>query len=245
MTPFAGGNRVTSPFGPRKSPISGAAETHRGQDIVPTDGNWQVRECTGGTVLRVTADQWRGKYVDVQTAPGVFQRYQHMDVISVGVGQTVPQGTVLGLAGSTGDVTGRHLHFGVYKNGTAEACAVNPAAFSGVPNTTATHPGNSALDKAPAQPEAPAQPQAPSQPQAPAQPNNPGGTASTPGQSTQPTVPDTCGSSLGSCSEHTEKPCGKSAALHSAADTAQTALAGANQLCAQLSALLATLQEAL
>ena len=198
MTPFAGGNRVTSPFGPRKSPISGVAETHRGQDIVPTNGNWQVRECTGGTVLRVAADQWRGKYVDVQTAPGVFQRYQHMDVISVGVGQAVPQGAVLGLAGSTGDVTGRHLHFGVYKNGTAEACAVNPAAFSGVPNTAATHPGNSALDKAPA----------------------------------PPTAPDTCA-------------CGRAAALAHAATTAQTALAGASQVCTQLSALLATLQEAL
>ena len=148
MTPFKGKNKGTSPFGPRTSPITGRAEQHRGQDITAPDGDWQVREVTGGTVLRVTSDQWRGKYVDVQTKPGTFERYQHMDAIYVTVGQKVPQGTVLGMAGSTGDVTGRHLHFGVYQGGSAEANAVNPAAWSDVPNTVGTHPGDDNLDGA-------------------------------------------------------------------------------------------------
>lgn len=161
MTPFAGQNRVTSAFGPRKSPITGRAEQHRGQDIVPTNGNWAVRECTGGTVVRVAYDNARGKYVDVQTSSKIFERYQHMDSIAVAVGQAVPQGTVLGFAGSTGAVTGRHLHFGVYKNGTAEACAISSELWSGVPNFVGTYPGNDDLDSPVPAAEAPASPTAP------------------------------------------------------------------------------------
>ena len=149
MTPFKGRNRITSPHGARRSPVTGKTEIHRGQDITAPDGDWRVRECTGGTVLRVTWDAARGKYVDVQSRPGTFQRYQHMETIFVSVGQKVSQGEVLGLAGSTGHSTGRHLHFGVYKGGTAEACAVNPALWSGLPNASGTYPGNNALDSAP------------------------------------------------------------------------------------------------
>lgn len=148
MTPFKGPNRVTSVYGPRTSPLTGKPEQHRGQDITAPDGDWRVREVTGGTVLRVAYDQWRGKYVDVQTKPGTFQRYQHMDAIYVAVGDAVPQGATLGVAGATGDTTGRHLHFGVYRGGTAEACAVDPHQWSGLPNTAATHPGNNDLDDA-------------------------------------------------------------------------------------------------
>lgn len=147
MTPFKGINRVTSPFGYRKSPITGRTELHEGEDIVtdaaawPHDA-WKVRECTGGTVLRVTSDKWRGNYVDVQTSPGIFERYQHMHEIYVKPGQSVPQGTVLGMAGKTGDSTGVHLHMGVYKNG----AAINPEQWSDVPNRVGRYPGNDTKD---------------------------------------------------------------------------------------------------
>ncbi len=146
MTPFRGTNRVTSAYGPRRSPISGRQEQHKGEDIVAAGAwpgeAWLVRECSGGTVLRVTSDQWRGNYVDVQTAPGVFERYQHMHEIYVRPGQGVPQGCILGMAGKTGDSTGPHLHFEVQKNGVA----VNPAAWSDLPNAVGICPGNDKLD---------------------------------------------------------------------------------------------------
>ncbi len=163
MTPFASRNKITSPFGARTSPITGGQEQHRGQDITAPDGNWQVRECTGGTVIRVGYDNSRGNYVDVRTSPRHFERCQHMESIAVRAGQAVPQGTVLGMAGSTGASTGRHLHFGVYAAGpetdgytalaqinTLERFAVEPSAWSDVPNQTGTHPGNNNLDAAPA-----------------------------------------------------------------------------------------------
>lgn len=154
MTPFKTQNRVTSPFGWRT--IFDKREFHRGVDIVPTtrsgemlpESAWLIREVTGGMVLRTAADQWRGNYVDVQTAPGTFERYQHLARADVGVGQAVAQGTVIGLAGSTGQSTGRHLHFGVYRGGTAERCAVMPSAWAGLPNACGLFSGNDTLDAA-------------------------------------------------------------------------------------------------
>lgn len=159
MTPFKTQNRVTSPFGWRT--IFDKREFHRGVDIVPTtrsgemlpESAWLIREVTGGMVLRTAADQWRGNYVDVQTAPGTFERYQHLARADVGVGQAVAQGTVIGLAGSTGQSTGRHLHFGVYQGGSAEANAVIPAPWVGFANACGTYPGNDMMENAPETPE--------------------------------------------------------------------------------------------
>ncbi|MDL2214342.1 M23 family metallopeptidase [Clostridia bacterium OttesenSCG-928-O13] len=109
---------------------------------------WNVRECTGGEVVRIAHDSARGHYVDVQTDANTFERYQHMKSIAVKVGQKVPQGATLGVAGSTGSSTARHLHFGVYRGGTKEANAINPTQWSGVPNAVGTYPGNDNIDGA-------------------------------------------------------------------------------------------------
>jgi hypothetical protein len=158
MTPFAGINRVTSPYGWRTYTYNGKkiTEMHRGQDIVPTrtageavdESAWNVREVTGGVVLRISSDSSRGNYVDVQTAEGVFERYQHLKTVLVKVGQSVAQGDVIAVAGSTGQSTGRHLHFGVYKGGSAEANAVSPEEWSDIPNECGIYSGNDNYDSA-------------------------------------------------------------------------------------------------
>ena len=154
MTPFAGINRITSPYGYREYWYNGRLikEQHKGQDIVPTqqagqalpESAWAVREVTGGTVTAVSTgyNGGRGNLVKVQTAPGVVEIYQHLKTITVKVGKTVRQGDVIGVAGSTGQVTGRHLHFEVQVNGTA----VEPSAWSDLPNKAATYNGNDTLD---------------------------------------------------------------------------------------------------
>lgn len=155
MTPFKGTNRVTSVMGPRTSPITGKVEVHAGEDIVTTGtypgSAWEVRECTGGVVDKITSDKWRGNYVDVRTSSTTIERYQHMESIYVKAGQTVPQGTVLGMAGKTGDSTGIHLHFEVQVNGKA----VNPEKWSDIPNRVGTYAGNDNIDGKTTTPPAP------------------------------------------------------------------------------------------
>lgn len=156
MTPFEGTNRVTSPYGYREYFYGKRLikEYHKGQDVVPTnyageavpESAWNVREVTGGTVLRIASDAVRGQYVDVQTQPGVFERYQHLKSVLVKKGQAVRQGDVIAVAGATGQVTGRHLHFGVYVGGEKEANAVEPSAWLGLPNQAGTYPGENGKD---------------------------------------------------------------------------------------------------
>lgn len=161
MTPFRDDNIQKydgSLFGPRTNPISGKRENHRGRDITTT-GDWTVRECTGGTVIRVGYDDSRGKYIDVRTSPRHFERCQHMATIYLKKGDAAPQGIHLGVAGSTGASTGQHLHFGVYEAGpetdgytslkninALEKLAVDPGPWLDIPNTKGTFKGNNNYD---------------------------------------------------------------------------------------------------
>ncbi len=120
---------VSSHFGPRWGTM------HRGLDIangsVPIYGQ-NVVAAADGTVIYANATNWwgggYGYYVVVdhgRNANGqiVSTLYAHCSAVTVSVGQKVTGGkTVLGRAGSSGDVTGPHLHFEVRLNGSQ----VNP-----------------------------------------------------------------------------------------------------------------------
>ena len=156
MTPFRWINRITSPYGWRRYTNNAGVtirEHHNGIDVVPTrypgeavaDDAWDFREVTGGKVVAVSTgwNAGRGTLIKVQTAQGVIEIYQHCAAVYVTVGQQVPQGTVLGRAGATGNVTGAHLHFEVQVNGSP----VEPSEWMGLPNAGGTYTGNDTLDK--------------------------------------------------------------------------------------------------
>lgn len=154
MTPFSGTNRVTSPYGYREYLNSGRLikEFHHGEDVVCTkyagevvnDSDWDFREVTGAVVEEVSYgyNSGRGNLVKTKTSTGAIQIYQHCKEIYVRKGDIVPQGTVLGRAGSTGNSTGIHLHFEVQINGSP----VEPSAWLGLPNVSGTYNGNDNLD---------------------------------------------------------------------------------------------------
>jgi murein DD-endopeptidase MepM/ murein hydrolase activator NlpD len=68
----------------------------------------------------VTIAGWNGGYgilVEISHGNGFTTRYGHFSQLTVGAGQAVYQGDLLGYCGSTGWSTGPHLHFEVRKNG--------------------------------------------------------------------------------------------------------------------------------
>lgn len=76
-----------------------------------------------GTVIKASSGTWGGGYgnhVIIDHGNGLKTLYAHMDYLTVGVGDVVDQGEVIGRMGHTGRVYGRtgiHLHFEVILNG--------------------------------------------------------------------------------------------------------------------------------
>lgn len=101
-----------SPLGWRQDPIE--PETlawHQGIDIDASSGT-PVLAVTGGVVVMVgDADDGYGSKVVVDHGGGLGSVYAHLSSVSVGVGQIVGEGQVVGGVGSTGRSTGPHLHF--------------------------------------------------------------------------------------------------------------------------------------
>lgn len=90
--------------------------THQGVDIARPSAR-TIKAADNGVV---TAAGWQGAYgnrIVITHNNGYETLYAHLSSIDVSVGQTVPQGTAIGVMGSTGRSTGIHLHFEVMKNG--------------------------------------------------------------------------------------------------------------------------------
>ena len=114
--PVSGG--VSSGFGMRRHPILGYSRMHRGVDFAAGYGTPIVAATDG----RVAAAGWAGGYgrqVRLNHSGGLATSYSHMSRIAVAPGQAVRQGQVIGYVGSTGLSTGPHLHYELYRNGTA------------------------------------------------------------------------------------------------------------------------------
>ena len=130
--PAVGAYSLSSGFGYRSARISGRS-FHGGVDIVKPGGHSTGAPVLAAAAGRVTVAQngYRGygHTVVIDHGNGLETRYAHMKPgsITVRVGQTVSQGQQIGQIGSTGNVTGPHLHFEVMKNGTK----VNPMNYIG------------------------------------------------------------------------------------------------------------------
>lgn len=117
--PVAG--RITSGFGLRVHPILRFARMHRGIDFGAGHGTPIVAASDG----QVTKAGWAGGYgrqVRIAHGGGIVTSYSHMSRTVAEPGSFVRQGQLIGYVGSSGLSTGPHLHYEVYRNGTA----VNP-----------------------------------------------------------------------------------------------------------------------
>ena len=114
--PCPSSTRVTSDYGTRVSPMSGASSNHKGIDIGASAGA-NIIAAADGTVTAASYSSAAGNYVMIDHGGGLYTVYMHASSLLVSPGQTVSAGDVIAKVGSTGISTGSHLHFGVSLNG--------------------------------------------------------------------------------------------------------------------------------
>lgn len=114
IKPIADPITVTSEFGWRTSPITGAQEFHNGIDLVNGNPNTPIFASADGEVI-VAGDanyfDWYGNWTVIKHTDGMYTGYAHQSRVDVSKGQKVTAGQQIGLMGTTGPSTGEHLHF--------------------------------------------------------------------------------------------------------------------------------------
>ena len=123
-SPVSGGLHVTSPYGYRVYPITGGWFMHNGVDLRSSCGSPQFAAASG-TVVKIGYAASNGTHGNqVILNHGVLQGrstatvYNHLSRFAVSAGQRVSKGQVIGYTGATGNVTGCHVHFELWLNGT-------------------------------------------------------------------------------------------------------------------------------
>lgn len=105
-------DRITAPYGDRRTFNGKLSSQHFGVDIDGDPGT-PVVAANDGTVVMTRDNYSAGKTVILHHGAGLYTTYFHLSRITVKKGARLKQGQPLGLVGSTGRVTGPHLHWGV------------------------------------------------------------------------------------------------------------------------------------
>ena len=111
--------RITSGYGYRRSPFGRGL--HDGLDI-GAPMSTPVRAAMAGRVESVGYDNVYGNFVIIRHTEGYKTLYGHLESCEARSGAYVDIDTVIGYVGNTGQSTGPHLHFTVYKDGSS----INP-----------------------------------------------------------------------------------------------------------------------
>ncbi|MGW0389817.1 M23 family metallopeptidase [Streptomyces sp. NPDC003042] len=101
--------------------------SHTGIDFHASLGT-SIRAVGAGTVVEAG---WGGAYgnnVVIKHNDGTYTQYGHMSSLSVSAGQQVAPGQQIGLAGSTGNSSGVHLHFEA-RTGSQYGSDIDPIAY--------------------------------------------------------------------------------------------------------------------
>jgi murein DD-endopeptidase MepM/ murein hydrolase activator NlpD len=114
----------TSDFGWRLDPFNGRRAFHDGVDFMAKHGTAILAAAAGVVVASEYHSQY-GNMIEIDHGNGLVTRYAHCSKRLARVGDVVMKGVTIGEVGSTGRVTGPHLHFEVIHHGVPQ----NPARF--------------------------------------------------------------------------------------------------------------------
>lgn len=122
VQPLARWAPITSPFGMRVHPITGAYAMHNGTDYSRSGIRGEgIRSIASGTVAVVSnpaALSGAGNTIIIAHDDGSRSQYMHMNApTTLPVGARVAAGQVIGYVGTTGASTGPHLHLQVWVGG--------------------------------------------------------------------------------------------------------------------------------
>jgi murein DD-endopeptidase MepM/ murein hydrolase activator NlpD len=114
----------TSDFGWRLDPFNGRRAFHDGVEFMAKRGT-PIHAAAAGVVIASEYHPQYGNMIEVDHGNGLVTRYAHCSKRLARVGDVVMKGATIGEVGSTGRVTGPHLHFEVIHHGVPQ----NPARF--------------------------------------------------------------------------------------------------------------------
>ena len=106
---------ITSPYGKKRFINDAPRSPHLATDIRGKEGTPIVAPKDGRAVL-VANHFYGGNIVILDHGGGLLSSYSHMQKHNILEGELVKKGTVIGFVGSTGRVTGPHLHWTIYLN---------------------------------------------------------------------------------------------------------------------------------
>lgn len=127
--PLTGDFRVTCEY---KRKGNWAAGWHTGIDLV--SNNDTIYGTCNGIVTRTGFDKSYGNYIVIKAPDGKFHWFCHLSKVTCSVGDKISRTTKIGIMGSTGNSTGKHLHFEIRNASNKYADTVNPADYMGIPN---------------------------------------------------------------------------------------------------------------
>lgn len=107
--------RITSHYGKRENPLHGGDDFHSGIDI-GADTGAPVRATAEGVVSFSGWNKGSGNLVVLEHGFGYSTFYAHNKNNAAAVGQRVKRGDIIGYVGSTGNATGPHSHYEIWKN---------------------------------------------------------------------------------------------------------------------------------
>jgi murein DD-endopeptidase MepM/ murein hydrolase activator NlpD len=107
--------RIASGFGMRMHPIYKIIKMHQGMDFTAPVGT-EIYATGDGVIEKVGWTGGYGKTIMINHGYGYKTRYAHCSKFKCKRGQKVKRGDLIGFVGNTGQSTGPHLHYEVFKN---------------------------------------------------------------------------------------------------------------------------------